>query len=158
VERIPMVDVFFDKLEMCHTIDFRNRLRLDKPTITLADMLLEKMQIVKINEKDIIDTIVLLRAHDIGENDKDKVNIKYVSKLLSNDWGFYYTVTMNLKKVKELCKKYNVLSNEDMKDVTSKIDRILEKIEKEPKSMKWKMRAKIGPSKKWYKEVEEVIR
>jgi hypothetical protein len=52
-----MADIFFDQLEMCHTLDFRGRLELDSPTITLADFLLEKMQIVEINEKDIKDTI-----------------------------------------------------------------------------------------------------
>ncbi len=157
-KRIPMVDVFFDKLEMCHTIDFRNRLHLDKPTIPLADILLEKMQIVEINEKDIIDSIVLLRAHELGDNDNNVVNVKYIAKLMSQDWGFYYTTTMNLKKLKQFLPKYDVLTDEDKNDVASKIDTILEAIEKEPKSMGWKMRAKIGPSKKWYRDVEEVLR
>ena len=37
-----------------------------QPTIPLAELVLEKMQIVKINEKDIIDTIMLLREHEIA--------------------------------------------------------------------------------------------
>jgi hypothetical protein len=56
------IDVFFDKLEFCHTIDFKGRLELDYPTISLSDILLQKMQIVQINEKDIRDTMVLLRG------------------------------------------------------------------------------------------------
>jgi len=152
------VDVFFDKLEMCYTIEFKGRLELDHPTITLSDLLLEKMQIVKITEKDIKDAIIMLREHDIGENEKEKMNAKYIAKLLSNDWGFYYTVTTNLNEIKEFLGQYEVLTEEDRMDVASKIDKLLGIIENEPKSFKWKIRAKVGTSQKWYREVEELTR
>lgn len=153
-----VADVFFDKLRMCHTIDFKGRLEVDYPTIPLAELLLEKMQIVKINEKDIKDTIVLLREHDIGGGDKEMMNVEYIAKILSDDWGFYYTVTTNLNKVKHFLNHFTVLKEEDRKDVASKIDEILKMIEAKPKSLRWKMRAKIGTRKKWYEEVEESIR
>lgn len=151
-----MVDVFYDKLEMCHTIDFRKRLGVDSPTIPLADILLAKMQIVKITEKDIKDTIVLLRAHEVGESDGEEVNAKYIARLLSRDWGFYYTFTTNLKGVEQLLPKYEVVSEEDRKIINSRIEKTLECIEKEPKSLGWNLRAKVGTKKKWYREVEEV--
>ena len=151
------VDVFFDVLDMCHLIDFRGRLELDSPTITLADIVLEKMQIVKINEKDIKDVIVLLREHDLGGG-RDQVDIAYIADILSKDWGFYYTVTTNLKKVKAFLPKYEALTDEDREDVAGKIDAMLDEIERHPKTLKWKMRARIGTKKKWYKEVEEVVR
>lgn len=150
------VDVFFDKLQMCHTIDFRRRLELDCPTITLADIILEKMQIVKINEKDVKDTIILLREHKVGENDTETINEKYIARLLSKDWCFYYTVTTNLNLIRDFSKRYEALTKEDHNDVSTKIDALLEVIEKEPKSLGWKMRAKIGTRKKWYTEVGEV--
>ncbi len=59
------------------------------------------MQIVEINEKDLKDSIVLLRAHTVGDTDKDTINAKRIAKLLADDWGFYYTVTTNLKKLKD---------------------------------------------------------
>ena len=152
-----VIDLFFDKLEMCHTIDFRGRLKLDYPTITLADIFLEKMQIVKLAEKDVKDTILLLREHKVGEIDAEMVNAKYIAKLLSRDWGFYYTVTTNLNRVKEFSRKYEALIEEDSKDVAAKIDKLLQVFKKEPKSLRWKMRAKIGTRKKWYTEVEETI-
>ena len=147
-------DVFLDRLAMCHTIDFSRRLEADYPTIPLAELLLQKMQIVKLNEKDVIDTIVLLREHSIGNGDEETVNIGYIAKLLSNDWGFYYTMTTNLTKVKGLIQRYHTLSEEDRRDVSRKIDQILTAIEDEPKSFFWKMRAKLGTSKKWYREVD----
>ena len=151
-------DVFFDKLEMCHTIDFTKRLSVDSPTISLADLLLEKMQIVEINEKDIKDTLVLLREHEISTHDKEAVNQKYISGILAKDWGFYYTVTQNLKKVKEASRKYEIFELSDQLNIDGKIDKLLEAIEEEPKSVGWKMRAKIGTKKRWYTEVEDVSR
>jgi hypothetical protein len=149
-------DVFFDKLRMNHTIDLRNRLNIDDLTISVADLFLEKMQIVKINEKDIKDSIVLLREHDVGEGDQEMLNIKYVTNLLAQDWGLYYTVTENLKKVKYFLYTYPSLTEEDKVHVVSKIEKILKTVEVQPKSVGWKMRAKLGTKKKWYTEVEDL--
>ena len=147
-------DSFFDKLAFCHTINFAGRLELDSPTITLGDLLLEKMQIVEINEKDIKDTLIMLREHEIQESEKESVNARYIAKLLSDDWGFYHTATTNLDKVKSHLDKFTSLSDEDRQDIRSKVDILLGAIEKEPKSMKWQMRAKIGTRKIWYTKVE----
>jgi hypothetical protein len=152
------VDVFFDKLEMCHTIDFNGQLEVDYPTISLANLLLEKMQIVQLNEKDAIDTTILLREHDVGESDVETINANYVSKLLSKDWGFYYTVTTNLKRVKdEFLTSYSI-PDKDKTNIKDKINILLERIEGEPKSLGWKMRAKVGTKKRWYRDVEELYR
>jgi len=151
-----MADIFFDRLEMCHTIDFKGRLELDSPTITLADFMLEKMQIVQLNDKDKIDTAVLLREHQIGDSDKETINAEYIAKLLAKDWGFYYTATTNLEKVKEYA--HSNMSGEDSLDIAAKVDGLAEWIEEEPKATAWKMRARIGPRKKWYRDVEEIVR
>jgi len=93
------VDVFLDKLEFCHTISWKGRLERDDPTIPLAELLLEKMQIVQINEKDIIDTIMLLLENDLGESDREEVNIGLVARTCAGDWSWWRTLTMNLRKV-----------------------------------------------------------
>jgi hypothetical protein len=138
---------------MCHTIDYTQRLEIDNPTVPLAELLLQKMQIVQISEKDVIDTIVLLREHEIGDGDTEMVNAAYIAKLLSNDWGFYYTVTTNLQKVKSLVVDFRVLDNQDKQVVTEKIGRTVSLIEAEPKNRSWNARAKVGTKKKWYKDV-----
>lgn len=153
------VDIFFDKLEMNHDVTFEKRLDIDPITISLADMLLEKMQIVHINEKDIVDTTMLLREHEIGEANPESIDALYIAKLLQSDWGFYYTFTTNLNKVRERLPAYQELSDEDRADVVSKIEKLQKIIEDSPKSMGWKVRARVGPSKKkWYRDVEEVTR
>jgi hypothetical protein len=153
------VDIFLDKLEMNHDIPFENRLEYDEFTIPLADLLLEKMQIVQINEKDIIDTMMLLREHAIGEGSmQETVDAGYISKLLSRDWGFYYTVTTNLVQVQNRLTQLKELTDQDRADIAGKIQELLKRIENEPKSLTWKMKAKVGPKGKWYRDVEEVAR
>ena len=154
------LDVFYDRLEFCHTIDFakNRRLEIDYPTISVSDLLLEKMQIVNITKKDIIDTSILLVEHDMGSSDKDLVNTNYLTDLLSQDWGFYYTVTINLGKVKESLARNEKVPSPEKSIAAGRIDTIIDAIEKAAKSTRWKFRARIGPSKKWYKDVEEITR
>jgi hypothetical protein len=150
------IDVFLNRLEMCHTIEFSNRLEVDYPTIPLADLLLEKLQIVRITEKDIKDVIMLLREHKLGSSDKETIDMNYISGLLSNDWGFYHTVLLNLDKVRTLSSRYDALTDNDRHDIDGKITVLVRKLEESPKSLKWKMRAKVGESRKWYRDVEEL--
>jgi hypothetical protein len=151
------VDLFFDSLDMCHKIDFNDVLKLDYPTIPLAELLLEKMQIVEINEKDLKDSAALIEGHDIGQNDNELINGARISKLLAKDWGFCYTVTTNLRKLKDRISIYDLTLGEK-KTIVNRIDKLLKMIENEPKSMGWNLRAKLGTKKKWYQDVEEVIR
>jgi hypothetical protein len=151
-------DVFFDKLEMNHDIPFANRLEAEELTIPLADMLLEKMQIVHINEKDIVDTIMLLREHAIGNNAPETIDVGYLTTLLSNDWGFYHTVTTNLRRVQDRLTIYTELSEEDRTDVSRKIHSVLKILEDEPKTLAWRLRSRVGTKSKWYKDVEDMRR
>ena len=150
------IDVFFDELHFSHTISLKGRLEKESITIPLAELFLEKMQIAKICEKDIIDTIMLLREFDFGTTDDNHINSNIILDLLSKDWGFWKTVTDNLQTLKEYTGKYPQLEAEDREVVSNRIDSILEAIDQKPKSLKWKMRSKVGTKVKWYDEVDEL--
>jgi hypothetical protein len=150
------VDVFYDRLLAAnHPLDFRGRLDIDSPTISPTDMLLEKVQIVFPDPKDVKDSMLLLRAHEISQQEeKNKINAKFVATLLASNWGFWYTVTTNLKGLKQYVADDEKLSGEERQDLNSKIEAILTAIEKEPKGTGWKMRSVIGTKRKWYNPVE----
>jgi hypothetical protein len=152
------IDVFLDILPMCHVIDFRGRLEVDNPTVPAAELFLLKAQIVEMNEKDWQDMCILLREHPVGNIDKDTINLDLVAKTLADDWGFYYTVSTNLKKLHDYIGQCPGLSSDDRKNIEGKIPMISDAIEKEPKTLKWKMRAKVGTARRWYNVVEEVQR
>ena len=121
----------------------------------VAELLLEKMQIVNITEKDLKDSVILLAEHDIGDTDNETINGKHIASILSKDWGFSYTVTTNLQHVKEYADK-SPLGEADNLLVKQRIARLLDIIEKAPKSLRWTTRARIGTKKKWYQDVEEL--
>jgi hypothetical protein len=150
------VDVFFDKLLAAnHPIDFRNRLQFDSPTATPTELLLEKAQIVFPADKDVKDLMLLLRAHDISSaEEQNKINGKFIAKLLSSDWGFWYTLTTNLRRLKDYLPEIPALSADDRQALVLKVDALMKMIDEEPKSTGWKMRSTIGAKKKWYNPVE----
>lgn len=151
------VDVFADELYFCHRIPLRDRLHIDTPTISTTDLLLEKMQIVEINLKDFKDTLVLMLEHPLGgvEDSNKHIDVSYITGIMSKDWGFYYTFTTNLKRVLDYIKEFPAINEDEATIIRSRINDLLQVIEDTPKSLKWKMRAKIGTKMLWYQEVTE---
>jgi len=111
---------------------------------------------VQINEKDVIDTIMLLLEHPLGETDKEVINIKRAAALCANDWGLWRTTTMNLNKVKQLAHSYSQLTDEQKTKVESQVDEALSRLNNEPKTLAWRIRDRVGDRVKWYKDVDEV--
>jgi hypothetical protein len=150
------VDVFFDKLLVAnHPLDFRGRLELDSPTIPVTDLLLTKLQIVAFSQKDLKDTMVLLIAHQVGGADDPKaIDGDHIAGLLSRDWGFWYTCTTNLRNIQAILPDMDTLEGEERDQISGRIDALLERIEREPKSRKWRLRSRIGTRLRWYEIVE----
>jgi hypothetical protein len=63
---------------------------------------------------------------------------------------------MNLDKVRQLAHGYDVLKDEQKAHVESQVTAAIERIEQEPKSLAWRLRARVGDRVRWYKEVDEV--
>jgi len=145
------IDIFLDYFDMCHKIELRDRLSIDPKTLSLADLLATKLQVVKTNEKDIKDMVALLLDHDVASSDEpEKVNGMRIAKLCGEDWGIYKTFTIVLAKILVVLEQLE-LSPDERKLVRDRVERLSKMIEDEPKSMKWKMRARIGEKSVWYK-------
>lgn len=151
------VDVFADELYFCHRIPFQGRLDLESPTICTTDLLLEKMQIVEINLKDFKDTLVLMLTHPLShqESSERAIDTDYIVDMMRRDWGFYYTFTTNLIHVPDYLSEFPSISKEEGDIVRARVDELLRCIEDAPKTMGWKVRAKIGTRRIWYQEVSE---
>ncbi len=161
------VDIFLNKLAFSHEVHFgekpgSGRLELDYPTISLTDLVLEKLQIHYMNRKDLVDLIVLFLGHDADSRPgKDMVDGSYIANMLSDDWGFWYDSMSNLGKVKYLLNDFaqqGKLSLEQVKIVTDRIEKLLRVIDSKPKTKGWQKRASVGTSKSWFQEVEEMRR
>jgi len=160
------VDVFFNNLEYSHDVRFGDkpgsgRLELDYPTITLEDLVLEKLQPHQMGRKDAVDLIILFLAHQVRkQSEKDSIDGGYIARILSDDWGFWYDSTMNLDKVKSLSTDLvtkGKLAASRSATLGATIDELRKLIDIEPKTKNWNKRAKTGINKPWYRQVEELM-
>lgn len=151
--RIPMIDVFFDRLNYNHPVDYRGRLELHPLCVSLTDLLLQKLQIVAINDKDLKDAMFLLLGAAISESEAEAIDARYLAKLFSDDWGFYHTAVGNLEKVRLGTSGVAALAEHDRAVIARQTEALLQAIEAAPKSGGWQKRAKVGTSKRWYNEV-----
>ena len=150
------VDVFYEKLDFCHPIPLQDRLKVDARTLPLAELLLGKLQIVKITEKDLADMTVLLLEHKLGDGDADTINAALIAKLCAADWGLWRTTTMNLQKLEAFTQSHPRLDEEQKARLLASVVALRQRLDTEPKPLVWRMRARIGERVKWYNDVEEV--
>ena len=154
------VDVFFEKLNFNHPIDLKPeggppRIELDYPTLALADLLLSKLQIHSPRAKDITDLHTLLSAHELAEEDvPERINVARLASVLADDWGFYYDAKANLQRLTDL----ETRPDESSARAKGRALELLRRIDAEPKTGRWRSREKAGTGRKWWNDVEELVR
>lgn len=154
-ENARQVDVFVGAFRMSHEIPFGQRLALEPVTIPLAELLLTKLQIIELNEKDVRDSLAILHDHPVEEEDGDSINAGRVAELCASDWGLWRTITANLASTAERAGNYD-LPERGKERIEDRVRALLERIDEEPKTFSWKVRSKIGERKRWYELPEEV--
>ena len=117
---------------------------------------MSKLQIIRINEKDVIDLILLLLDHPLGAGDADVIDIERIAALTAADWGLWRTLTQNLEKVVALAAAYPQLDAAQRARAAAAATELKARIDREPKSMAWRMRDRIGDRRQWWADVEEV--
>jgi len=171
VARNRPVDVLVDSLEMCHRFEFGDRLSKSSPTLPLAELLLSKLQVVRINRKDVLDALVLLAEHPLAQDDgapdsrsgQGAINVPRILSFTSNDWGWWRTVTGNLTVLDQFLATEYAPADLDLNngreilfDPGQQIAALRTAIEDAPKSTRWKLRARVGERTAWYNDPEEM--
>jgi hypothetical protein len=148
------VDVFLDALRMSHTIDFKGRLDVPGPTARAADLLLAKLQIHEITEKDIKDLAALLATHPLGDGDdrSSTLDAGRVVGLMRADWGLCHTALVNLAVAGQLLAGWGSAGDVAV-TARARVEELRQRIELAPKSLRWKARARVGTRARWYEEV-----
>lgn len=150
IEHERRVDIFLDVFEMCHKFNFKDRLNIEPYTLSLADLIATKLQVVQMTEREYKDLICLLLNHLVGtKDDPETINGAYLAKLASDDWGIYVTFKQTIHNQVGALDSYE-LTPEQQRIVKDRAQQILNMIEKAPKSMRWKMRARVGEKVPWY--------
>lgn len=138
------LDVLLDRFEMCHSLELSARLELDELTLPPADLLLTKLQVRETNERDLKDASALLLDAAIDS--------ARVARVLASDWGWWRTATEVLDRVRAFASR---LPEVERSHVHGTIDALRQRIDREPKSIAWRVRAKVGDRVRWYEEPED---
>src|SRR5215469_1916639 len=165
------IDIMVNQLTMCHNLDFRPGFARQPYTIDAVDVLLSKLQIVELNEKDAHDIVHLLSGLPAGGNSagvgaergggenraQASIDTDRFAKLMGADWGWWRTVTGNLEKLPGLvADRPGLVPPGAPYDPLAQARQLLELARQTPKSMKWKLRAATGERMRWYELPEEV--
>jgi hypothetical protein len=154
------LDVLIGRMEMCHTFDFADSLAAPGPTVSPADLLLSKLQIVQLNEKDVVDSLVLLSEIPVVETGEPGIDGARIAGYCGRDWGWWRTVTANLEVLRTRLQDAAGQALYDIGrpprfDATDQIIRLRNLIDDTPKAIGWRLRARIGERLPWYDEPEE---
>jgi hypothetical protein len=152
------LDVLVDRLHMCHTVEFKDRLGRMPVTLDLADLLLTKLQIVELNEKDAQDVLYLCSAYPVREGDEPgTIGLARIRPIVGNDWGWWRTLTLNLDRITALASGdgHGLVPTGGKHNPVEQLGLLSEAAETAPKSFRWKARAKVGERVRWYEEPQE---
>jgi hypothetical protein len=145
------LDVFVDEFVMCHRLELTPRLAIHEQTVPLADLLLTKLQVAELNAKDVTDAAALLFDHELTP-DEAGINTVYVTALLSRDWGWWRTVSHNLLAIPGHLG--DSIPPDARRTVSDRVEQLVGLIDRAPKSMRWRARARAGERMPWYDEPE----
>jgi hypothetical protein len=174
------IDVMVDRLTMCHVLDFRPTFGALPLTLGAMDVLLSKLQIVELNEKDARDILQLLAgvpvtgaaagtangaagatgngaADAAGDGAGPVLDAGRFTALVASDWGWWRTTTGNLEKLPSLAADApGIVPPDPPFDPLAQAAHLLDLARSVPKGMKWKLRANVGDRLRWYELPEEV--
>ena len=148
------IDVFVGVFQQCHELDLESVLGTAPAPIPLAHLLLTKLQIVQINRKDELDALAILTDHDVvAKGTADQIDLDVITSITSNDWGWFTTVSDNLAKLGTAVDE--AITGDERDLLHDRLDKIGQAVEQHPKSVKWKIRDRVGRRMPWYDLPEE---
>jgi hypothetical protein len=147
-------DVFVDAVRMCHVIEFKDRLELFDDTLSPADLLLTKLQIVELNGKDVLDLMALLHDQDLKKGVGKGIDTEYLEQVWSDDWPLWRTSQLTLDKIGVAVP--STVDGMAAARINESVSRLQAVLESGRKTLRWKLRARVGERIRWYELPEEV--
>jgi hypothetical protein len=148
------IDIIVGEFEMCHKLDFSDRLGIDQETLSLADLCLTKLQVAELNHKDAGDLAALFLDNPLTD-DESGINAPYVEEVLGRDWGWWRTATANLELLEHLLPTFS-LAPEQREKALDRVIELRRRAGLAKKSRRWKARARLGERVPWRSIPEEV--
>jgi len=148
------VDVFFDRFKLDHVIDLRERLALHPYAVPFTDTLAMKLQMHDPEARDVRDALMLLATVSGEGPSAIVVDPDYLGTLCARDWGLFHDVSRNLQRLGEALPGAG-LGRLQRQAVAQRLARLTAAIDAAPKTMAWRLRARVGTRLRWWDVVEE---
>jgi hypothetical protein len=136
------LDVVLDVLRMCHTIPLAAGFQTPGPTLPARLLLVSKLQVVELTEKDRLDVAALLLGCPYVELEADRVALE-----CADDWGLWRSLTGTLRAIRRDPPPLAGAEQDRLRGVAA---RLLERLETAPKTLRWRLRDRVGDRMRWY--------
>ena len=150
------LDVFLDTFRMCHTWSLRERLKIASgKTVSLGDLILSKLQVVQMAEKDYRDLAALVITLGRLCPVDAIAAADYIGQLAGSDWGLHFTCSRSLASMRDWANSYECTGLGSC--VEPGLQLVASGIAHARKSTGWRLRSLLGSRKRWYLLPEESI-
>lgn len=146
------LDLYADPLVFNQRIVLGERLTLISPTITPVDLLLTKLQIHAVTERDLKDILGLLTL-DVSSSRESCLNVSRIAEVCSADWGLWFACTSNLRMLANWI-EVKMRQSPVLGHAQHSLAHIEKSIAEHPKTVGWKVRNLIGRRLGWYYETD----
>lgn len=148
------LDVFVGEFSMCHVIPITDRLERDQLTVPLAELLLTKLQVVELTERDQRDIYNLTFHHELTVGDGSGIEADFVAALCAKDWGLWRTSKATIERCQANLAGY-ALDAAATELIAERLKSLRRHIDDAPKTARWRLRSRVGDRVRWYEEPEE---
>lgn len=153
------VEVFFDPLDLHHKIELGELLTSEPDTITLADLLLTKLQFEDLRKRaaQLLDLCIILAEHDVVRRGGPGISANRIGSLTGQNWGLWHTVKRGLDATRSFAEN-QIHEEEPQARILSNIKILQEVITAVSHTPRWKAEAlahKLLPCLKSGKAVYE---
>jgi hypothetical protein len=153
------IDIYFGRLRFNHEVPSPYFDKDNEYTVPITQLLLSKLAIVELNEKDKIDIVSILAEHQLGNSaGKEILQIPILRKVWCRgwkSWGTARTCLLNVRAVRDYVRSLSY-AEELLGQVCEKLDDLEKLILQRPKSLSWKARDVFGAKIAWYDIVRPV--
>jgi hypothetical protein len=96
----------------------------------------------------------LLFHNDVGDGPGAPIEAAFIAALCARDWGLWRTCQLNIER-SQAHLAGSGLAPDEQQTVGGRLESLRERIDAEPKSVKWRLRSRAGDRVRWYDEPEE---
>lgn len=154
------LEVFVGALRMCHTLPFTIGPGTYAWTLPPADLVLSKLQIVELTDRDAQDLVALLADHPVADSDEPGIDVRRIRAICAGDWGWWRTVNENLVRLSERWRSARTTADPEqgriLETAIERAAKLRDVLDTCPKSLGWRVRATVGTRLRWYDLPEEV--